>query len=325
MNINTPRISVLMPLYNSFIYLKEAIDSVLVQDFSNLELVISDDCSSDETCNYLDTLSDPRIRIYKQNINLGIFNNLNFLIKVAKAPVAKILCGDDYLLPSSLCRIAEYMEANLECAVCRVWALGDADKFSKGRHQLEGALPKKLNPEAAKLAFATFGCIVGNLSKATIRPKKILEVGGFNQSYPYAGDWEGWIRVSERFGLHLLNEELIFERSHANQNSNLLNKKNELFPQVNLILTYLNSTLKNEDHKLLLKHWTIHFLSTRLSKIVRTFISGEPRLAIASLIKLPLGISLISVLWAYPAWKLQLPIAKNTTYKLFIRINNLNK
>jgi glycosyltransferase involved in cell wall biosynthesis len=320
-----PRITVLMPVYNGMPYIPEAVETVLAQDEQDWELVISDNGSTDATRAYLSTLQDPRIRIHLQQDNLGIFGNLNFLLAQAQASIAKILCADDKLLPGALARIAAYMEERPWCAVSRCLALGNLAQYLPGqRAEHEGALPAHLRPAAATLAFATFGNVVGNLSKAACRPQQVLALGGFDQNFPYAGDYEGWMRVANHHGIALQNEELIHERHHAAQNSNLLNRNNELFPQLTKLIEMMATKVPTSDLAQLKHHWTIHFLAQRLPKLARQALAGEYRLARSGLSNLPMGISPLAVMAAYPVLKFNLPPARATTRKLFARILEIN-
>jgi glycosyltransferase involved in cell wall biosynthesis len=223
-----PRISVLMPVYNGMPYVREAIDSVRAQSCQDWELVISDNGSVDGTADYVRSVQDSRIRFYQQTDNLGVYGNLNFLIAQAKSSIAKILCADDTLLSGALEKIATFMEERPQCAVSRCWAVGDKKKYSVGGpNEIESTLPIRLEPNAAVLAYATCGNLVGNLSQAACRPQLIMQAGGFNAEFPYAGDREAWVRVCNQSGLDLQNEELVFERIHPNQFRNLLNKQYE--------------------------------------------------------------------------------------------------
>lgn len=314
-----------MPVYNGMPYIAEAVESVLAQVEQDWEFLISDDGSTDGSREYLNSLSDPRIRIFKQKINLGIFGNLNFLLEKTKIPIAKILCQDDKLLPNALVRVAEFMEERPWCAVSRCLALGNKHIYHNNqRWQLESTLPERIYPAASWLVFATFGNIVGNLCKAACRPQLVLEQGGFDQSYPYAGDYEGWMRVSARYGIALQNEELVFERSHAAQNSNLLNRNNELFPQLTKLIEMMSTRVPSSDLALLKRNWTIHFLAQRIPKLIRQAMAGEFNLALTGLKNLPIGISPSSVIAAYPLLKINLLLASKTTRKLLLRILQVN-
>lgn len=321
-----PRISVLMPVYNGMPYITEAVESVLAQDAKNWELVISDNGSTDATRAYLGTLQDPRIRVHLQSANLGIFGNMNFLLVQAQASIAKILCADDTLLPNALAQVATFMEERPWCAVSRCLAQGNLKCFQPGqRAELEGSLPEHLYPEAAFLAFATFGNLIGNLSKGACRPQLVLELGGFDQALPYAGDYEGWMRVAARHGIALQNTELVVERHHAAQNSNLLNRNNELFKQTNRLINLMSTKVKKNELDILKRHWTIHFLSQRIPKLARQILAGRPALAYKGLRETPMKIKPTTIIFAYFALRLNLPIAQNTTRKLFARIQEINE
>ncbi len=320
-----PRISVLMPVYNGMPYIPEAVESVLAQEEQDWELVISDNNSTDSTRDYLSTLQDTRIRVHLQQANLGACGNLNFLLPQAQASIAKILCADDKLLPGALARIAAFMEERPWCAVSRCLSLGNMQRYQHDRRwQLEGELPVRIYPAASWLVFATFGNIVGNLSKAACRPQLVLEQGGFDQGFPYAGDYEGWMRVAAKHGIALQNDELVFERRHSAQNSILLNRRNELFPQLTKLIERLATKVPPSDLALFKRHWTIHFLAQRLPKLTRQVMAGQYGLARAGLTDLPLGISPIAVIAAYPILKFNLPPARATTRKLFARIVAIN-
>lgn len=318
-----PRISVLMPVYNGIPYICEAVESVLCQEFQDWELVISDNGSEDETRDYLATLCDTRIRVYFQDENLGIFGNLNFLLEHAASPIAQLLCADDKLLPGTLDAVAQFMESLPQCAISS--CLGVGGLTSSINAQLQGALPDYIIPKAAVLAFATFGNIAGILTNVACRPGLVLQAGGFNQRYPYAGDYEGWSRVAMLFGIHLHKKELIWARQHMAQNSYLLSRKNELYPQINAILEMLVSKVDESDLPVLKRHWTIHFFPPRTSRFVRQVLTGNFRLAASAWHGLPLGISGLTCLAAYPVRKFNLWPARATTQRLWDRIWEINR
>lgn len=320
------RISVLIPVYNGITYISEAVESVLTQECQDWELVISDNGSNDGTQDYLRNLSDPRIRIYEQPLNLGIMGNLNFLLAQARAPIAKILGHDDMLLSGGLERTVRFMEERPDCAVSRCWAQGDELRYSKGGAlEWEGLLPPRLEPVASILAFATFGNLVGNICRAACRPRMVLQAGGFDPKYPSAGDYEGWQRVAGMFGIYLQNEELVFERIHELQDSNVLTQKNQIDTQINSILEILAKEVDPSLLDVLRRHWTIHVFSHRFSRFIRQIASGRFSLAALVWKDLPLGISALSSIAAYPLVKLKLAQANTTTNYLLDYIIKNNK
>src|ERR1700721_3744539 len=94
--MTNPAISIITPVWNGLPFLTACVESVLMQDFKNWEMLISDDGSTDGSRDYLKTLDDPRIKVHFQTENQGIFENLNSIFRRANAPISKILCQDDY-------------------------------------------------------------------------------------------------------------------------------------------------------------------------------------------------------------------------------------
>ena len=72
-----PRITIIMPIYNVGKYLRESINSILNQTYRDFELLILDDCSTDNSGDIVATYSDPRIRYIRSSSNLGLVEDLN--------------------------------------------------------------------------------------------------------------------------------------------------------------------------------------------------------------------------------------------------------
>ena len=72
-----PRVTVLMPTYNVAPYVREAIDSVMQQTYTDFELLVIDDCSTDDTVSVVRSIDDPRIHIVQNEKNVGLAKNLN--------------------------------------------------------------------------------------------------------------------------------------------------------------------------------------------------------------------------------------------------------
>nr|VFJ62077.1 MAG: Glycosyl transferase family 2 [Candidatus Kentron sp. DK] len=110
-----PKISVLIPTYNYARYLPEAIESVLKQDWQDLEVLISDDASTDESANVIARYAaiDNRIRVKIHLANMGMVENWNWCLSQARGEYIKYLFGDDVLAsPRALSRFVESLESN---------------------------------------------------------------------------------------------------------------------------------------------------------------------------------------------------------------------
>lgn len=210
---STPEISIITPVWNGLPLFKQCVESVLAQDFKNWELIISDNASTDGTIKYLDTLKDPRIRIYKQKKNLGIMGNVNFLFSQAQAPLSQILCADDYFLsPQSLSDLMSYWDtASPEIGMAR---FGFTEVQYKGIKNKESGIPHTLNPENALMWFFVFGNFMGNLSFLSIRTHLVSQHGYFHPKMNYVGDFEFWARLARKVSLEVGRVPVIYVREH---------------------------------------------------------------------------------------------------------------
>lgn len=103
-------VSVIMPTYNCGRFIKESIDSVLAQTYENWELLIVDDCSTDETETIVRTYADNRIHYLRNKQNLGAALTRNRALREAKGRYIAFLDADDLWLPEKLARQIAYME-----------------------------------------------------------------------------------------------------------------------------------------------------------------------------------------------------------------------
>lgn len=116
--MHTPVVSVIMPAYNAAPYLLEAVNSILSQTLSDLELIIIDDASTDETPALLASVTDPRIQVHKNPENKGIVYSRNRGLALAKGLYLAVLDSDDIALPDRLEKQVRYLEENPGMGAC---------------------------------------------------------------------------------------------------------------------------------------------------------------------------------------------------------------
>ena len=134
MDKNTPKISVIMSVFNSEKYLKEAVDSILEQTFTDFEFIITDDCSTDSSLAILEEYAkkDNRIILLKNSENIGLTKNLNKMIDIAKGKYIARMDADDISLPKRFQIQYNFMEENSDIGVCgsNIGHIGTLDKVS---------------------------------------------------------------------------------------------------------------------------------------------------------------------------------------------------
>ncbi|MGC8548886.1 MAG: glycosyltransferase family 2 protein [Acidobacteriaceae bacterium] len=269
------RISIVMPTYNGMGYVQQAVESLLQQDYEEWELIISDDGSRDGTREYLATLQGARVKVHRQEKNLGIFGNLNFLFRQASCEITQIFCQDDYFVDcGALGRlVAEWEKLPGEVA------------FLRCNHELANAnsplcalerevLPERISPKMSDIYFAVFGCIPGNLSNVSVRTAAVREAGWFRADLPYAGDFEFWSRLGRKASWALTETKTIFVRSHSGQASNYLNFKGELLPQMREVLEalYPNAVAAGASARLLRLLMTINYVAQHKDRGVKSLL-----------------------------------------------------
>lgn len=115
-----PKVSIGMPVYNGMQFIREAVDSLLAQTYTDFELVISDNASTDGTeaiCREY-AAKDSRIRYVRQAENRGAAANFQFVLEEAKGEYFKWMAYDDYLAPQFIELIVEYLHRNQDVVSC---------------------------------------------------------------------------------------------------------------------------------------------------------------------------------------------------------------
>jgi glycosyltransferase involved in cell wall biosynthesis len=204
-----PAVSVIIPTYNRGWILKEAIDSVLDQDFTDFELIVVDDGSTDDTINHLEAYGFDII-VLQQN-NQGVSAARNRGIAASRAQLIAFLDSDDIWLPQKLTRQVEFFAAHSDALICQTeetWIRNGLRVNPKKRHQ-------KRSGEIFEPSLTL--CLVSP-SAVMIRRSLFDAVGLFDERLPACEDYDLWLRVSCRFPVYLIDEPLIIKRGgHPDQ------------------------------------------------------------------------------------------------------------
>lgn len=115
---DNPLVSVLITTYNSEKYIKDALESILNQTYSNLEIVIIDDASIDNTLEIIQSFKDKRIKLFVNEKNLGVSENMNKGIKLSHGKYLAVMDSDDWSYPYRIEEEVKLMEENPEVVLC---------------------------------------------------------------------------------------------------------------------------------------------------------------------------------------------------------------
>ena len=209
-----PAISILTPVWNGQPYIKECVESVLAQDFQDWEMIIGDNASDDGTSEYLRTLTDPRIKVFRHEKNVGVFKNIRFLYNKATAPIYTALCADDYFYEGGLRKIMdEWASVGPEIGLISFNWKHRQLKHDPTTAYSYSVLPRVLDRSNATIAFFLFGNIPGNLSEVSARVP-LVRSEDFVYDIKYSGDYEYWLRLCKKSAMHLSNTEVVYIRRH---------------------------------------------------------------------------------------------------------------
>ena len=111
-------VSVLMPAYNASSFVRQAMESVLSGIYQNIELLIVDDCSTDDTFSIIDSYHDSRIKVFQNQSNQGYLKSWNFLMSKAEGALICFCDADDYISKDKIKEQVDYLTAHPEISIC---------------------------------------------------------------------------------------------------------------------------------------------------------------------------------------------------------------
>ncbi|PBQ31528.1 hypothetical protein CNR22_07030 [Sphingobacteriaceae bacterium] len=205
-------ISILMPAYNCEKFVKQAIESILNQSYKNFELLVADDCSTDKTKEIIDTFSDPRIKPYHNEINLGYLKASNKLFKVCKGELITFQDADDYADSERLARLKKFLDENKEVAcvgsnIVKVDA--DGKEFFKSTYALKD--------EQIRNDFLHYKIVMTG-SALMLRKQVIEKLGIYNEYFDRIGSEDTYLfsLILDHFKVSNIPDALYYYRANPN-------------------------------------------------------------------------------------------------------------
>jgi len=262
--IQRPRVTVLMPAYNVERYIGQAIKSVLDQTFTQFELLVIDDASTDGTLDIVHAFaSDSRVRVVRQEHNRGRPRTRNHGLDIAKSEYVAFLDADDYCAPERLAKQVAYLDANPH-----IGGVGSWKKWvDMDGSQVAGEIRRfPLEPDEVACKMIR-ECTLGQTSLMLRR----TAIGNYryDPAYPYSEDYELWARMIEATRFANLKEPLTYYRRHTEQSISAHHGDQELATLQ--IYSYQIEKLGVEhDFEDLRRHERLLKLSSRESVLKRT-------------------------------------------------------
>ncbi|WP_152184314.1 glycosyltransferase [Sulfurimonas indica] len=216
-----PLVTVLMPAYNHASFIKEAIESLIEQDYTNIEFIITNDGSTDNTHDVimeLDNICKTRFSKFQyiNRRNKGLIKTLKEMETLINGKYLSILYSDDIFTKNKITKQVNALENNQDYALCFGNMIGIDDNSN---------IVKKYKTKYAKSGNVFNDLLIRNFIPAPtvmMRTKAFKSVGGYDLNFEY-DDYPLWLKIAHKYKVLYLNEDLVFYRSHDNNvSSNML-------------------------------------------------------------------------------------------------------
>lgn len=261
--ISNPKVTVLMSVYNGEKYLKEAIDSIISQTFTDFEFLIIDDASTDRTPEMLRSYGDSRIKIITNEENLGLTKSLNKGLALARGKYIARMDADDISHPKRLEKQANYLDENPEIGI-----LGTNVQYIDESGKYHEILQRPEKDALIKWAL----CFFNPIAHPTVMMQLYLikEINGYDENIIYAQDYDLWVRLSSKSAFWNLQDILLYLRKSDNNISckhyleqklysyqisrrAMSNRLNKEVPQ-NIVDAILNNTIEERCNSREIRH-----------------------------------------------------------------------
>ena len=207
-------VSVIMATYNTPVpMLREAVESILKQTFSDFEFLIIDDGSTDASVSYLDSIKDPRVRIIRNPQNIGITKSLNIGLREANGRYIARMDADDVSLPERFQKEFDFMESHPDVIVCGT-RIGTIDETGRVL-SLSPQRPHDMEDYRVRMLFQNPGPIhpTAFFNNDMLRDNNIT----YNEELIHAQDYGMWETVCHYGTVYTLDDVLLYRRKHEGQ------------------------------------------------------------------------------------------------------------
>jgi len=216
-----PKVSVLIPVYNGRRFLAECLYSILAQDFSDMEILIADDGSTDGSPELIQRYAekDQRIRWWRNPVNLGLAGNFNCCLRAAQGDYIKYVLQDDLLLsPSTIRQMAQALDA--DPAVTLVGSGSHVIDDQGNRREIRNSFRRSCVMDGKA---AILHCLINNGNRigepSVVMFRRTAAARGYDERYRQLIDLDFWFHLLEQGRFAFVAESLCAFRQHPQQQS----------------------------------------------------------------------------------------------------------
>lgn len=227
-----PMVSVMLCSYNGAEYIKDTIESILKQTYTNFELIIVDDASTDNTPQTIQAFSDERIRLILLEENQNICNAGNIAFREARGKYGALIGHDDLWREDKLEKQIVYLEEHEECGVCFTWADIVNEKLERVNEKYKDLAERFHATDCTSEEWVQKLLLRGNYfctPSAMVRMKVLGETDGYRYSLLQLQDYDLWLRMLANTSFHIIEENLTLYRRFDEVQKNLSSENKDTF------------------------------------------------------------------------------------------------
>ena len=218
-----PKVSVCVPVYNNADTIVETLECVLNQTYKDIELIVVDDNSSDDSLKVIKEFEkktkDDRLRIFHNDNNLGMAGNWNYCLSLCKGEYLRLLCGDDLIDGDLIRREVEILDANpkIQMVSSDTRFIGlDGELGGQYKRYHKSGVTEGI--DAVRFSFFTrdyLGAPLANLFRRSAYEK----VGGFDYDFSYIIDYDFFVAIALLGKIYIIHEPLNYFRLRPTSNT----------------------------------------------------------------------------------------------------------
>lgn len=242
---NNTLVSIIIPCYNAEKYVESAVHSIMNQTYKNLEIILTDDCSTDGTFAILEKLAgeDSRIELFKNETNLKIVKTLNKMVLLANGKYIARMDADDISLPERIEKQVEFLEKKSDIAFCGTNAF-----IINENSKRTGKTSLPLSSEDNKFFLQFYSTF---FHPTVMIRSKIYKQNFYDEDFLYAEDYELWTRLIFSENLQGVNlSERLFEYRIFNAQSSFVHQEKQISASARIFDKYQIISIENKEfHK----------------------------------------------------------------------------
>ncbi len=267
MPLNNPLVSICIPTYNSSIFLQHTLNSVLSQSYKNLEVILCDDASTDNTIEIIESYQDYRIKLFRNPKNLGVAENWNRCISLANGDFIKMMGADDILYPDCIKEQTAIFQKDIHQKISLVISSRDIispeNKIIMNR-KFPFFTGKISSKRAIRMNFWFGTNVVGEPVSGLFRSDFVKNGGKYSSDNLYLIDLDFWCKILQSGSLYVIHKPLSAFRISRNSLSSSLR-----FEQAGLYRKFSRKLYQRESSPIKRHHVWIGYSMALMMQLAR--------------------------------------------------------